>query len=289
MKNIFTILFVIFMSCTILTAQDNKILCLYNNEGVEGEELIIDWGFSALIYYHDNIILFDSGKSSKILKHNANILGVDLREVDIAILSHNHLDHISGFEYLLKINPNVKMYLPDDYHLGGESEIDDEERNKKYRLGYRFQYADISFVKQNVEILPGVALIPTVATSTGTFSKYPPNEENPILWGLPEVSLSLMSNDNKWILIDGCSHSGVDEIVKATNDYKTNVTGVIGGFHLLSYSTKQISQIANQLKETLNVQWVAPTHCTGDSAQIIFKEMYKNDYKDFNIGSIITF
>ena len=46
-----------------------------------------------------------------ILEHNAKMLGADLTAVDIAILSHNHIDHIDGFDYLLKVNPDFKLFV----------------------------------------------------------------------------------------------------------------------------------------------------------------------------------
>ena len=45
-------------------------------------------------------------------------LGVDLNQVDIAVLSHRHVDHISGFDYMLMLKPAVKAYLPADPALG---------------------------------------------------------------------------------------------------------------------------------------------------------------------------
>lgn len=37
---------------------------------------------------------------------------MDLNQVDIAVLSHRHFDHISGFDYMLKIKPAVKLICP---------------------------------------------------------------------------------------------------------------------------------------------------------------------------------
>ena len=291
MKNLLIIfLIILYIPVSILVAKEDKVLCLYNNEGIEDGELIIDWGFSALVYYNDLLILFDAGASAEILEHNCDILGVNLDAVDIAVLSHNHRDHITGFNYLLEVNPDVKIYLPDDSNLGGESSTEEEEWNSKYRVGYRFKDADVTFVKQNMLIAPGVVLIPTVASSIGVFLKDPEDELKTRYWGLPEVSLAIESDADNWILIDGCSHSGVAEIVEETNKYlKTNVNGVIGGFHLGRFSNEQLTNIATKMKNELNVKWVSPTHCTGEKAQNIFKELYQANYKKFDLGSIITF
>ena len=92
---------------------------LYDGFGEDAGEAISDWGFCALIYYNEKIILFDGGSSADILKHNVQVLGLDLADVDIAVLSHSHFDHISGLDYLLEVNPNVKLFLPNVWTIGG--------------------------------------------------------------------------------------------------------------------------------------------------------------------------
>jgi 7,8-dihydropterin-6-yl-methyl-4-(beta-D-ribofuranosyl)aminobenzene 5'-phosphate synthase len=290
MNKLLIITFVLIFVNSHLIAEGNKILCLYNNEGDNNSELIIDWGFSALINHDDLLILFDAGASADILEHNCNKLGVNLKDVDIAVLSHKHRDHITGFNYLFEVNPNVKVFLPNDRDLGGGSTPEWEEWNSKYKVGYRFNDADITFVKQNMEIAPGIVAIPTIASSIGVFLKDPTDDQNTRYWGLPEVSIAVKSIGDKWILIDGCSHSGVAKIVDETNKYlETNVDGVVGGFHLGMFSTEQLIQIANKMKNELKVRWVSPTHCTGENGQNIFKDIYQDNYKKFDLGSEISF
>lgn len=275
-----------------LMAQDNQLLNLYDNNGEEPGEAILDWGFSVLINYNGKTILFDGGGSADILKHNAKVFGVDLTKVDIAVLSHNHYDHISGFDYLLRINPDVKMFLPNDWTLGARPAKDAKEAewNRKYQLGYRFLDAKIEFVKEHTKIAQGIALIATTSSLMGWFSKYPPNDQEPLLVGLPELSLALQTKDGQWVLIVGCSHSQVERIVLATKKYLgKKVVGLLGGFHLLPYSSDYISDVSEMIKEELRVSWVAPTHCTGKSAQRIFQAIYKEKYRYFGLGSRIIF
>ena len=145
-------------------------------------------------------------------------------------------------------------------------------------------------MKESTQIAPGVILIPTVSSLVGSFSKYPPYDKEPKFRGLPELSLALQTEDEEWTLIVGCSHSQVEEIVKETRKYvKNNVTGVAGGFHLLPYSSDYISGIANMMKKDLQVTWVAPGHCSGDSARTIFEALYQDNYKNFGLGSRIKF
>ncbi len=71
-----------------------------------------DWGFSALIEYGGKRILFDTGNNAEIFAHNVDAKGIDLRQLDFAVVSHRHGDHTSGLNHLLKVNPAVKIYAP---------------------------------------------------------------------------------------------------------------------------------------------------------------------------------
>src|SRR5947208_13634174 len=95
-------------------AGQNSILNLYDAFGYQKRGTILDWGFSALVHYNGKTILFDTGNSADSFEHNVKALGVDLSRVDIAVLSHRHFDHISGFDYVLKIKPKLNAYLPAD-------------------------------------------------------------------------------------------------------------------------------------------------------------------------------
>ena len=57
-----------------------------------------DWGFSALIEYGGKRILFDTGNNAEIFAHNVEAKGIDLKQLDFAVVSHRHGDHTSGFK-----------------------------------------------------------------------------------------------------------------------------------------------------------------------------------------------
>ena len=46
-----------------------------------------DWGFSALIEYGGKRILFDTGNNAEIFAHNVAAKGIDLRQLDFAVIS----------------------------------------------------------------------------------------------------------------------------------------------------------------------------------------------------------
>ncbi len=75
-------------------------------------------GLSFFIETKRHKILFDSGPSDETLK-NAEKLGVDLKQVDIAVLSHGHYDHSGGLLAFAALNPQAKIYM--QRGAGGEN------------------------------------------------------------------------------------------------------------------------------------------------------------------------
>ena len=67
-------------------------------------------GLSLYIETEKHKILFDSGQTS-IFSSNADLLGVDLSKVDVAVLSHGHYDHGGGLERFLEINKTAPIYI----------------------------------------------------------------------------------------------------------------------------------------------------------------------------------
>ncbi len=263
----------------------NWILELFDHRGADIGEGIPMWGYSAFVRYNAQTILFDGGTSAKVLEHNAHTYGVDLAQVDFAVLSHSHGDHTAGLDYLLEVNPSVRLYVPQDGYLGYA-----REEGREYRPGYRYQTDNMHFVAANTEVEEGVHLVFTRSPHTGYFSRYPPNEDEPRLMGLPELSLALETDAGDLVLISGCSHSGIEEIAKeAKRATGADVALVTGGFHLIPYSAEYITELARTMKDELGVRLVAPTHCTGDEGIAIFEEVYGEYCVKAGLGTRIPF
>ncbi len=89
----------------------NRITIIYDAFG-QSTQMKKDWGFSAFIEYGGKTILFDAGNNAAIFAENTRIAGIDLADLDFAVISHRHGDHTTGLSHLLKVNPQVKNYFP---------------------------------------------------------------------------------------------------------------------------------------------------------------------------------
>lgn len=284
---------------------------VYDAFGKENKGLKQDFGFSTVIDYKGKMILFDSGTDGRIFERNLKSLKIDPRKIDIAIVSHGHYDHIGGFDYLLSVNPKVKIYAPADFfslgapikfpfretepavaktlpkemqYFGGESVI---EGMVTVPTG-KFWKSNVEFVTEAKEVLPGVTIIPTTSKLMGTFIKYPPFEENPQFIGMPELSLPLATEKGE-IVISGCSHSTIETIIQETRKVrKGKIYLALGGFHLIPYKREYIEGLAKRMKDEYEVESVAPTHCTGHLGFSIFKQVFGDKYRFFGLGEKLS-
>ena len=250
-----------------------------------------DWGFAALIEYGGKRILFDTGNNADIFAHNVEAKGIDLRQLDFAVVSHRHGDHTSGLNHLLKVNPGVTIYAPQENFgvfgaalpgtfykrnesLPSEMRYFDGKPPETLRFGSPWPEGNFTWVSKTTEIMRGFHLI----LLNGT-------------WGadleVKEISLAIDTPDGI-ILIVGCSHPTIEKIVEAAkNTINKPIHLVLGGTHLLPATNDQISSIATSLHDKWSVQYIAPVHCTGEIAFAILKETFGDRYIYAGLGTTV--
>ncbi len=236
-----------------------KIVILNDTRNSHKDELEHDDGFSAYLETPENSILFDAGPSDKFIR-NAEKLGVDLEKVDTIVLSHGHFDHGDGLRYFDKkvkfvAHPNctLKRWWKDDHSHYSGIQLSREDLEAKY---------DVIFTKEAYPINQNVFYLGEIPRKYPVFlAKWVlENGENDEVL---DDSGIVINTDNGIIVMAGCSHSGICNIVeqakKITNCDK--VRAVIGGFHL-----REINEETNAVIEYMknNVQEVILAHCTAD-------------------------
>ena len=299
---------ILLMICLAAGATAGEIVGLYDAFGKPTAGTEFGWGYSALIRFGDKTILFDAGSDADRFAKNVAALKVDLKKVDFAVLSHSHGDHLSGFDYVFKANPTLKLYVPQDRLFGVDlglalprvpEEIAQalpqelryfggESRAYSGPWGTRFWHARTEAVAETKEIAPGVFLIATESKVMGNFSRVHADDP-PSLSGLPELSLALVTPQGV-VLVTGCSHSGIEHILRQTmNKVPGEVQLVTGGFHLLQNREDELERLAQTMKQELRVRRVAPAHCTGMQAFAVFRKVYGADFVAAGLGSRVGF
>jgi len=271
-------------------AQD-KVTILYDAFG-ESKELTKDWGYSALVEHNGKRILFDTGNDAAIFEHNVKALGVDLTKLDFVVISHRHADHATGLRYVLRVNPNVTVYVPADgaNGFGGaptpkEFLRTDESLPAKMRYfgatelehftsGKQYDTGKFVLVNQSTEVSPGIFLVRTVSQKKGTLE-------------LPELTLAI-KRPNGLLLVDGCSHAGIEAILEAASAVDPRTEIVFEGLHLVTTPVEEIDLLVENLKTKWNVQRIAPGHCTGEPAFARLKKAYGENYLYAGLGTKIA-
>jgi 7,8-dihydropterin-6-yl-methyl-4-(beta-D-ribofuranosyl)aminobenzene 5'-phosphate synthase len=251
-----------------------------------------DWGFSALIEYGGKRILFDTGNNAEIFAHNVQAKAIDLTKLDFAIVSHRHGDHTSGLNYLLRVNPSVKIYAPQENFgvfgaalpgtfykrneaLPSDMRYFDGNPPEQLHFGSPWPDANFTWVSKRTEIAPGFHLIPLTGKWGADFE-------------LREISLAIDTPDGV-VLIVGCSHPTIEKIVEVAKTATNKpIHLILGGLHLLPATDDQIKAISSSLHDNWKVEFIVPSHCTGEPAFAILKERFGDKYVYAGLGSTVV-
>jgi 7,8-dihydropterin-6-yl-methyl-4-(beta-D-ribofuranosyl)aminobenzene 5'-phosphate synthase len=237
---------------SMVSADNISITILYNNVPYK-ENLTTAWGMSCLIQGTEKTILFDTGGDGTILLTNMKELNVDPMQIDIVFLSHIHGDHVEGVWRFLETNPDVVVYLPRSFPQGFKQRIEEYG-------------AQCTSVGESAEICDAVY-------STGELGV-----------SLKEQSL-IIETKKGLIVVTGCAHPGIVHIVQRARALrKQNVYLVMGGFHLMAYTDKQVNNIIEELQR-IEVEKVGPSHCTGGEAIELFRKAWNEDFFDLGCGA----
>ena len=237
-----------------MAAKNTKITIVFDNYAyLEGLPTL--WGFSAFVKTDETTFLFDTGSNGRVLLENMKRLDVDLQKAEALILSHPHWDHIGGVDSVLEMHPDLRLYLPDSLskHLIRDLEA---------------QSLGVAVIgSEPRQILPSVY-------STGTMGE------------IGEQSV-IIDTDKGLIVITGCAHPGIEKIAARAMEilYKP-IYLLMGGFHLMYENRYRITEVIETL-DTLGIQYVCPTHCSGDQAISMFREYFGDRYLQGGTGRVI--
>jgi len=237
----------------------------------EKPELGAEHGLCLYIETKRHKILFDTG-ASKIFAENALKMGVDLAAVDIVILSHGHYDHGGGIRTFLTLNQTAKIYMQQNAFQNHFSHsIFSQQKYIGLDQGL-LPNSRFVFVENGLIIDEELELFSKIAGN-----RFSPSGNQDLYMEmngeLQQDDFSheqdlIISENGKTLLVVGCAHRGIVNIVDQFKQERKKMPDVvIGGFHLYNGAAKRdeapaiVDGIGQALAET-KVQYFTG-HCTG--------------------------
>lgn len=254
-------------------------------------------GLSLLIKTNDNLILYDFGPKNS-LRSNSKKLCLTLEDVDLTVLSHNHIDHGGDINYFCKINKKAMIHVNTD--------LSDKLYTKllsviKFPVAIKLKNIfenRIVIHNSSEEIVKNVFVL--------KLSKY--SHESTLNKDLyiirnnkfveddfeHESALIINDDDDELVVFCACSHHGVSNIVEDVKKYFPNkkIKAFVGGFHMCNPISKKnepaeyIEKEIQKLKQYKINYYTG--HCTGEFAFNILKNELNNEMNRISTAMIIN-
>ena len=246
------------------------ITLIENKEGICG--LQNEFGLSFLIKDENKTFIFDTGKTGEFIK-NADKLNINLKDVKDMVLSHSHFDHTGGVktftekcnsDYTLHVNKTFfeeKHRITEVIHefLGNNF---DEKYLLNHRVKIHYLENDEYKISKNITLYTNFKSINNFETPTRYYFRK--IYDNYILDNMEDEIAAVMETKKGLLIICGCSHIGIANIVENIR-LRTGkkIYGIAGGLHLTKASDERMNAVLNYFKET-GIEFFAVSHCTGD-------------------------
>jgi 7,8-dihydropterin-6-yl-methyl-4-(beta-D-ribofuranosyl)aminobenzene 5'-phosphate synthase len=245
------------------------------------------WGLSLMITARgaagSSCVLFDSGPEGTGLRRNIDRLGVDLAQVDEAVVSHGHWDHTGGMLEALSLMREAKGGRTTPVHLnegmfvkrgipragggilpfedvptpallknaGGEPVVADDAR---WVGGGRFWLSgEIPRVTSYEKGLPG-------HLAQDAHGQWQPDP-----WVSDERWMAVHVRGLGLLVFTACSHAGVVNVLRHARLTFPEVPlyGVLGGLHLSGSAFEPLIAPTVADLRSFGLRSVVPGHCTG--------------------------
>jgi 7,8-dihydropterin-6-yl-methyl-4-(beta-D-ribofuranosyl)aminobenzene 5'-phosphate synthase len=224
------------------------------------DRFIRRWGVSFLI---DNDILFDVFGKPSYLQKQIMEQSIDVSKIKYIVLSHKDWDHVSG---LWNILPKCSAKEAVNVYICCDFEEEFKQKIKSYNVNL-VETKGVLEIRKDVFIISGL---------TGIVKDKLIHEQ-----------FLVLKTNKGLVMITGCAHPGIENIVKwVKNCFNNDLYMIVGGFHLKDKNKQETDEIVKKLKVSC-IKKIAPTHCTGSRAVKVFKENFEDNFIDIKKQSII--
>lgn len=242
---------------------------------------LYEHGLSFYIETKAHKLLMDSGATDMFWR-NADMLGIDLKEVDTLILSHGHYDHAGGILTFAEKNPKAAIYLKSTV---GEEYYHLTEAREKY-IGIDRRILDLKqcvFVQEDSRRIDDELFLFSHITgrrypAKGNLQLKRKTENGFVQDTFDHEQCLVVSQGNQKVLLSGCAHNGILNILDRYHElFDSYPDVVISGFHMIkkdAYQEDEISVIRDTAAALMQTGATFYTgHCTGQVAYEWMKEI----------------
>lgn len=258
---------------------------------------LAEHGYSLLIEYNCQKILFDTGQSQAVV-HNLGLLGTNPKELDALVLSHGHYDHAGGLMHLLQHREKcLPLYAHSDIFMPRYSVANGSRRF----IGIPYAKEQLTSLeiewhlgKTPAEIFPSLWFSGQIPRLT----EYETGDNKLVVScggcdcqdEINDDTALYFAQNESLVIIGGCTHSGLVNTVK----HGLEVTGTkylkgwIGGTHLGPTSKEQQEKTLAFL-EQMHPEFILSAHCTGFDMMAELKRRFGDRFIPGFVSAAIEF
>lgn len=254
-------------------------------------------GLSFYVETENHKLLLDTGASDAFIQ-NAEVLGIDLKQVDTVILSHGHYDHSGGILAFAELNPTAKIYMKDSagnefYHVHMDGQAEDRYIGMDQRI---LNLPQCIMVEDDCKIDEELFLFSGI-TGRKFWAKSNLQLKQKVNGAMVQDTFEheqclVITQNRKNILLSGCAHNGILNILDRYREiYRRDPDVVISGFHMMKkseYTMEEIESIEKTAFALAGIHTVFYTgHCTGKTAYDMMKNIMGTQLKDIHSGNVL--
>jgi 7,8-dihydropterin-6-yl-methyl-4-(beta-D-ribofuranosyl)aminobenzene 5'-phosphate synthase len=231
-------------------------------------------GFSIFIETDQGNYLFDTGNGHSVVP-NSLVLNKNLKSIEKIFLSHGHYDHTGGLPEVLKMSGKVDVHAHPHVFLDRIAVLKENGKESRRFVGIPFKKGYLESLGANFILNTDFREVERGIFLTGEVPKKTPFEKpDPRLFAeldgkttqdifLDDQSL-ILDTDKGLILILGCAHSGMINIINHIVDKtgKGKFYAILGGTHLDFLTPEQLEESIKSLKK-MKIEKIGVSHCTG--------------------------
>jgi 7,8-dihydropterin-6-yl-methyl-4-(beta-D-ribofuranosyl)aminobenzene 5'-phosphate synthase len=300
------------LEVTILTDNYTDLLLLQSTEVVRRPRIpppaatLAEHGLSCLLKVYadseEHVVLMDAGISATCLFHNADLLKVDLSQVESVVLSHGHFDHFGGLpEVLSRTREGIPLVLHPDAFLERRVNFPGAERPTEMPAldegALKEAGAVLHKTKEASTLASGLVLVTGEVERVTDFERGFPWAEAKIDgdWVVDpfhdDQGVAVKVKGKGLVVIGGCSHAGIINTLKhAQNVARTDaVHAVLGGFHLNGPDFEPVIPPTIEEMKKIGPDYVVPMHCTGWKAINQFAKEMPGQFLLNSVGTTYVF